>query len=230
MINCIVVDDEPLASQLIVSYINEVPELSCLGCYSSPMEALAGINSLSIDVMFLDIDMPGINGIEFARSVKNMPRVIFITAHAEFAVQAFEIEAVDYLVKPVSFDRFFRSVQKILHPGTARPDEIKHIPASSIFIKVDKRLVKVDYASIRYIEAMGDYLKIHTQESVLLSYMTIGKIESLLPVSRFMRIHRSTIINLDCIQYIEGNIVTIGGLQLTIGLTYKEELLNRVTR
>jgi len=228
MIRCVVIDDEPLARQLIVSYIDQVAELTYLGGYDSPVAALANMQSHTIDAVFLDIDMPGINGIDFARSFKHMPKVIFITAHAEFAVQAFDIAAVDYLVKPVSFERFVQAVQKLIQPGVREEEQNKQVPASCIFIKVDKRLVKVDYASIRYIEAMGDYLKVRTTDSTLISYMPIGKMESLLPSSRFIRIHRSTIVHLNFIEYIEGNVVVIGGEHLAIGLTYREELMKRL--
>jgi DNA-binding LytR/AlgR family response regulator len=143
-------------------------------------------------------------------------------------VQAFDIAAVDYLVKPVSFERFVQAVQKLIQPGVREEEQNKQVPASCIFIKVDKRLVKVDYASIRYIEAMGDYLKVRTTDSTLISYMPIGKMESLLPSSRFIRIHRSTIVHLNFIEYIEGNVVVIGGEHLAIGLTYREELMKRL--
>ncbi|BAV07025.1 two component transcriptional regulator, LytTR family [Filimonas lacunae] len=226
MTHCIVVDDEPLARQLIVSYIDQLPNLHCLGSYANALDALAALNSHPVEVLFLDIDMPGISGMSFIRSIKHIPKVVFITAHAEFAVEAFELEAADYLVKPVSFDRFLKSVQKITQP--TRPEASDTPPASHIFIKVDKRLVKVDFAEIRYIEAMGDYLKIHIAGATMVSYMTIGKMEALLPANRFIRIHRSTIIHADFIQYVEGNYVAVAGAQLAIGLTYKEGMLKRL--
>ncbi|RBL92395.1 LytR/AlgR family response regulator transcription factor [Chitinophaga flava] len=229
MINCIVVDDEPLARQLIISYIDQIADLHCLGCYNTAMEAFAVMQSQSVELMFLDIDMPGINGMNFVKSIRNSPKVIFITAHAEFAVDAFEQEAVDYLVKPVSFDRFLKSVQKIVQPGRVNHEERDTLQTSSIFLKVDKRLIKVDFSEIRYIEALGDYLKVHTTGGTIVSYITIGKIESLLPTSKFIRIHRSTIINSSFIQYLEGNFMVVDGIKLSVGLTYKEALIRRLS-
>lgn len=227
MINCIVVDDEPLATQLVATYISQIPGLCNVGSYNNPLDALKALNSGPVDLMFLDIEMPGITGIDFARSIKNIPQLVFITAHPQFAVEAFELEAVDYLVKPVSFERFLKTIQKIVDPGTMKANE-QTPQASSLFIKVDKRLVKVNFADITYIEAMGDYLKVHTLTTTLITYMTIARLESLLPAQRFVRIHRSTIINTDFIDYIEGNCVALGKNKLAIGLTYKDSLLRRL--
>ncbi|RAJ83160.1 DNA-binding LytR/AlgR family response regulator [Chitinophaga dinghuensis] len=229
MINCIVVDDEPLARQLLVSYIDQIADLHCLGCYNTAMDAFVVLQSQPVDLMFLDIDMPGINGLNFVKSIRNPPKVIFITAHAEYAVDAFELEAVDYLVKPVSIDRFLKSVQKIVQPVKAKQEERDTLQTSSIFLKVDKRLIKVDFSDIRYIEALGDYLKVHITGGTLVSYIPIGKIESLLPASKFIRIHRSTIINASFIQYLEGNFIVVDGIQLSVGLTYRDALVRRLS-
>jgi len=228
MINCIIVDDEPLARQLIASYIDELPELHLIGSYESAFEAFAVLHSQSVDVIFLDIEMPGISGINFVKSLKWYPKIIFISAHTEFAVDAFEIEATDYLVKPVTFDRFLKAVDKIIKPTGIKRMEETPTETSSIFLKVDRRLVKVDFSEILYIEGMGDYLKVHIMKKTYISYMTMGKIETLLPVSKFTRIHRSTIINIDLIQYIEGNLVIINGIELNIGLTYRDSFLKKI--
>ena len=227
MINCIVVDDEPLARQLIVSYIDQLTDLECVGSYDSALAAFAVLHSQSVEVMFLDIEMPGITGMDFVKSLKKHPKVIFITAHAEFAVDAFEIEAVDYLVKPVTFERFLKAVQKVTQPANTPYIAQPVAETSSIFLKVDRRLVKVDFSEICYIEAMGDYLKVHTIHKTYVTYMTLSKVESLIPASKFIRIHRSTIIHTDFVQYVEGNYVMLNHIQLNIGLTYKEGLLKR---
>jgi len=228
MINCIIVDDEPLARQLIVSYIDQVPELHLIGSYKSASEAFTVLHSQSIDVMFLDIEMPGISGINFVKSLKTYPKTIFISAHTEFAVDAFEIEATDYLVKPVTFDRFLKAVDKVIKPTGIRHIEEPPTETSSIFLKVDRRLVKIGFSDILYIEGMGDYLKVHTIKKIHITYMTLGKMESLLSISKFARIHRSTIVNIDLIEYIEGNFVVINGVELPIGLTYKDAFLRRI--
>jgi len=228
MINCVIVDDEPLARHLIASYINELPELHLVGSYESAAEAFTIIHSQQIDVMFLDIEMPGINGINFVKSLKRHPKIIFVSAHTAFAVDAFEIEATDYLVKPVTFDRFLRATDKIIKPAHVKHIDESSKEASSIFLKVDRRLVKIDFSDILYIEGMGDYLKVHLTEKTYITYMTMNKMEDLLPSSRFARIHRSTIININVIQYIEGNLVAVNGVELNIGLTYRDTFLKRI--
>lgn len=226
MINCIVVDDEPLARQLILSYIDQVPDMQCLGSCQTAIEAFAALHQHQVDVIFIDIEMPGISGLNFIKSLKTHPKVVFITAYTEYAVEAFEIEATDYLVKPVMFERFLKAVQKI---GLIKNEQVSSSPhaqeISSIFLKVDRRLVKVDLASIIYIEGLGDYLKVHTTDQTYVTYMPLGKLEALLPGSKFIRIHRSTIINRGRIQFIEGNYVRVNGIDLPIGLTYKEGVL-----
>jgi DNA-binding LytR/AlgR family response regulator len=226
MINCIVVDDEPLARQLILSYIDQIPGMTCLGSYQSAIEAFTALHQHQVDVIFIDIEMPGITGLNFIRSLRTHPKVIFITAYTEYAVDAFEIEATDYLVKPVTFERFLKAVQKIGSNKNGsitvdqQPSEI-----SSIFLKVDKRLVKIDLSTIIYVEGLGDYLKVHTAGQTYVTYMALGKLEALLPASKFIRIHRSTIINKTMIQFIEGSFVRINNIDLSIGLTYRENLL-----
>jgi DNA-binding LytR/AlgR family response regulator len=229
MINCIVVDDEPLARQLILSYIDQVPDLQCLGSYQTAIEAFAALHQYQVDVIFIDIEMPGITGLNFIKSLKIHPKVVFITAFTEYAVEAFEIEAADYLVKPVMFERFLKAVQKVgLKKNELQFAQQQTPDISSIFLKVDRRLVKVDLASIIYIEGLGDYLKVHTVGQTYISYMALGKLEALLPSSKFIRIHRSTIINKSLIQFIEGNFVRINDFDLSIGLTYRDALLKKL--
>ncbi len=229
MINCIVVDDEPLARQLIESYISQLPEINCLGSYQTAIEAFAALHQQQIDVMFLDIEMPGITGLNFIRSLKTSTKVIFITAYTEYAVDAFETDATDYLVKPVTFERFLKAIQKIsfakMEAATAYPvvAEITYI-----FLKADRRLIKIDLSSIIYIEGLGDYLKVHTTDKTYVTYMTMGKIISLLPASKFIRIHRSTIVSIDFIQFIEGNFIKVNNIELAIGSTYREGLLQKL--
>lgn len=229
MVKCIVIDDEPLARQLIVSYIDLINDIQCVGICKTALEAFELLHTQDVDVLFLDIDMPGINGINFVKSLKSCPKVIFITAHAQFAVDAFEIEAVDYLVKPVTFDRFLKAAQKIILPENIRSVNNPPSEVSSIFLKVERRLVYVNLTEVYYIEGMGDYLKVHTINRIYVTYMTMQKIELLLPQTKFIRIHRSTIINTKMIQYIEGNCVVINNIQLAIGLTYRDSLLNKLS-
>jgi len=240
MVNCIVVDDEPLARQLIQSYIDRVPDMYCLGSYSSAIEAFAALHQHAVDVIFIDIEMPGITGLNFIRSLKKSPRVIFVTAYTEYAVEAFEIEATDYLVKPVTFERFWKAAKKAalnesgpgindgdpgsgLLPAVPEEKEISHI-----FLKADRRLIRIELAAILYVEALGDYLKVHTTGKTYITYMTMGKLEALLPAATFIRIHRSTIIHTAFIEFVEGNTVKIDNVHLAIGQTYRGNLLRRL--
>jgi two-component system LytT family response regulator len=230
MTNCIIVDDEPLARQLLQSYIDQTPDLTCLGSYQTAVEAFSALHQHSIDVIFLDIEIPGITGLNFIKSLKVSPKVIFVTAYAEHAVEAFELDAADYLVKPVTFERFFKAVQKINpHKLNNNTSSLVTHDVSYIFLKVDRRLIKIDLSSIVYVESLGDYLKVHTVDQTYITYMTFAKLQALLPGSRFIRIHRSTIVNTACIKFVEGNIVNIGSRELPIGQTYRDELVKKLT-
>jgi DNA-binding LytR/AlgR family response regulator len=227
--NCIIVDDEPLARQLLTSYVDQIAYLNCISICNNAIETFAVLHQQKVDVIFLDIEMPGITGINFLRSLKTAPKVIFTTAYPNYAVDAFEIEAVDYLLKPITFERFIKAVQKLGFDGENstinKQDNASHL---HIFLKVDRRLIKIDFSEIIYIEAYGDYLKVHTVKQTQVTYMTLSKLEKLLPSLKFIRIHRSAIINQSFIQFIEGNFVRINDINLPIGLTYRENLLERI--
>jgi DNA-binding LytR/AlgR family response regulator len=234
MINCLIVDDEPLARQLLEGYISQLPGLNCLAACQSAIEAFSMLHEHRVDVMFLDIQMPGITGVNFMRSLKNAPRVIFTTAYSEYAVDAFELEAVDYLLKPITFERFIKAIQK-LKPGNEVPVDKPATPSvqentGHIFLKVDRRLIKIDLADIIYIEAYGDYLKVHTATQTYVTYMTFNKIEQLLPATGFMRIHRSTMVNTAYIRFIEGNFVRVGEQDLAIGQSYRDRLMGSLNQ
>ena len=229
MIKCLIVDDEPLARRLILSYVEQVPQLHCVGTCNTAIEAFALLQDSEVDVIFLDIEMPGITGLKLVQSLKVLPRIIFITAYAQHAADAFELEAVDYLVKPVTFERFSKAVNKLLPKGQHPNVEQLPVPEEShIFLKADRRLVKIAYHEICYIEALGDYLKIHRPDEPLIVYMTLSKLETLLPASRFIRIHRSTIVNMAYIRFIEGNFMQVNQTMLSIGQTYREGVRKRL--
>jgi DNA-binding LytR/AlgR family response regulator len=228
MIKCIIVDDEPLARELLQGYIEQLPELELLGSYASAVEAFSALHQVQVDLMFLDIAMPGINGISFVKSLKSTPSIVFVTAYTEHAVEAFDLDVADYLVKPVTFERFLKAVQKT---GTRGHDVASHsLPQERdhLFLKVDRRLIRVEFTAIEYIEALGDYLKVHTPRQVFVTYMALGKIERLLP-KNFLRIHRSTIINVAYIQFIEGNMVHLTSKVLSMGQSYREGVLKMLS-
>jgi DNA-binding LytR/AlgR family response regulator len=225
---CIIVDDEPLGRELLQGYIEQIPQLELSGTYASAVEAFSALHQGQVDLMFLDIEMPGINGLSFVKSLKSPPRIVFVTAYTEHAVQAFDLDVTDYLVKPVTFERFLKAVQKTesrAHNAASAslPQERDHL-----FLKVDRRLIRVEFTAIEYIEALGDYLKVHTPHQVFVTYMALGKIERLLP-KNFLRIHRSTIINSACIRYIEGNMVHLTTKVVSIGQSYREAILKMLS-
>ncbi len=228
MTRCLIIDDEPLARQLLESHVRQVKTLQVVGTCETAIEAFELLHREQIDLLFLDIQMPGITGLNFLKSLKNPPQVIFTTAYMEYAVEAFELEAVDYLLKPITFERFIKAIQKI---GTQK--EVPAVTSSqpsdeAIFIKVQKRLLRIAYPDIFYIEGFGDYIKVVTANTVHTSYSTLNKIAELLPEQQFMRIHKSFIINLRHIQFVEGNLVRILDKELPLGVTYKEALYKKL--
>jgi DNA-binding LytR/AlgR family response regulator len=229
MIQCIIVDDEPLARNLLASYIAQLPDIRCVAVCQNALEAFHVLHQQEVDLIFLDIQMPGISGPGFLRSLKAPPKVIFTTAYPDHAVEAFELEAVDYLVKPITFERCIKAVQKVAArniPAAVMPQLPDETPY--VFLKVNRRLIRIDHADIIYAESSGDYLKIYTAAKTHITNMTLSKFEALLPVHRFARIHRSTLVNLSFIQYVEGNFVRIHEQELSIGLTYKESLSQKL--
>lgn len=230
MISCIIVDDEPLARQLLNSYINQISYLNCVGVCQNAIEAFELLHLQKVDVIFLDIEMPGITGINFLKTLKTAPKVIFTTAYPNYAVDAFEIEATDYLLKPITFERFTKAIHKLGNQSEKKRDsKIDNEPNAHLFLKIDRRLVKISFSEIFYTEAYGDYLKVHTVKQTYITYMTLNKLEQLLPSHLFIRIHRSTIINKKFIQFIEGNFISINNIKLSIGLTHRENLLDKLT-
>lgn len=237
-LRCLIIDDEPLARQLIESHCRQMGNITIVASCKSAVEAFQVLHEGQIDLMFLDIQMPGITGLNFLRSLKDPPKVIFTTAYADYAVEAFELEAIDYLLKPIVFERFSKAVSRVTGAKTgiktadktgevAAPAKAEEIP-SSIFLKVNRRLVRIELQDIQYIESLGDYVKVFTNKGVEVCYSTLNKLEQLLPEKLFLRVHRSYIISLQRISFIEGNFVKIGDVDVPIGQTYKELLMKHL--
>lgn len=229
VIRCLIIDDEPLARQLLESYVLQIKSLQLIKSCASAIEAFEVLHQQEIDLMFLDIQMPGINGLNFLKSLKQPPKVIFTTAYMEHAVEAFELEAIDYLLKPVTFERFLKAIQKITRKEEA-PQAPQQPTEHVLFIKENKRLVRIEHNDILYLEGFGDYVKVVTPKLVHITYSTLNKLGELLPASHFTRIHRSYIINLSKLQYLEGNYVQIDTHSIPVGLTYKEALLAKLNQ
>jgi DNA-binding LytR/AlgR family response regulator len=228
MINCIIVDDEPLSRRVIQKYAKDLPSLNLIASCSHAFEAMEVIQKEHVDLIFLDINMPKLSGINFAKSLSNPPLIIFTTAYPEYAVEGFELEAVDYLLKPFSQERFLKAVNnatKVLE-NEAHPKQSKE--PNYIVVKADKKLYKLNLEDILYLQAYGDYVKIFTTKKTLLTKERLSILEENLPADRFQKIHRSYTISLDAISFLEGNHVKINDYLLPISNTYRAELLNKL--
>lgn len=222
-LKCIVIDDERLARQYIKNYISKIPELELLGDYNSPLKALDLIKSGQVDLMFIDIQMPDITGIEFVRSLDNPPKVIFTTAYQEYALEGFELSATDYLLKPFSFERFFQAANKAISSLTVT-QSIK-LADDFITIRADRKYYKINFNDIRYIEGQKAYVTFHTDKKKITALASLKDLEQKLPSNLFLRIHKSYIASKQHIDELEGNMIKVNDKQLPIGNTYKNEIL-----
>jgi DNA-binding LytR/AlgR family response regulator len=228
-IRCLIIDDEPLAQRVIERYAENIPFLDIVQKCSSAIEAIEVLHNQEVDLLFLDINMPRLSGMDFLKTLKNPPLVIVTTAYAEFAIQGYELDVVDYLMKPFAFDRFYKAIQKaeeMIKGKEQRHPEFKETEKQDgtfIFIKSSKKTYKVNLEDVLYIEALGDYVKIFTTEKMIISYQSLKNIEVLLPSTSFPRIHKSFIIALSRIDLIEGNHVKIKDREIPIGTNFKNE-------
>jgi DNA-binding LytR/AlgR family response regulator len=225
MANCLIVDDEPLSRDVLRKYISEVKDLQLLAECSSAVEATHQMNLKRVDIIFLDINMPGLSGISFARSLKVSPLIVFTTAYPEYAVEGFELDATDYLVKPYSFERFMKAVNRAVE--RLSENNIPTADEGKILVKADKKLYALKLSEILLIEGQGDYIRIRTLGENLVVHDTIKNFLANLPENEFMRIHKSYVVNLKRIEYIEGNQVRAGEYTLPVSPVHREELLSR---
>ena len=233
MINCLAIDDEPFALQQLEKCIESMPFLNLVGKARDSYEAMQLLAQHSVDAIFLDINMPGIDGLSFVRSLTNPPLVVFTTAYAEYAVESYKVDAVDYLLKPFSADDFQRAAFKLLR-ATAKSEEPESAtqPSSDvIFLKSDYQRVRLELDSIRYVESMSEYLRIYTvgERKPITTLLSMRRMEEVLPKERFMRIHRSYIVSLDKIQSVQRLAVNMGeNTVLPVGEQYKEVFLEYI--
>jgi len=222
MITYIIVDDEPLAHQVITEFCGMLPHLSLkCHCYNA-MEAIEFLNGQTVDIMFLDLNMPKLSGFDFLKTLSNPPSVIVTSAYKEFALEGYELNVSDYLLKPFSFDRLVKAINKAIGPQ----EKSSSIPNTSVsetrfFVKGDKKYHQINAHQILYIEAYGNYTKLYVQGEMIVSHENITHYEHLLPTSNFLRVHKSFIVALDKIKQIEGNRICIAAHKIPIGQTYK---------
>lgn len=234
VIQCIIVDDEVVAREILESHVAKIPSIELVGSSKNAMEAFQLINSKNIDLIFLDINMPEISGLSFARSINKNIKVIFTTAYREYAVEGFDLQAVDYLLKPISFERFEMAVKKCFSTAGSSIEApmVSAIPEQSdfIFVKSDRKMIKVAFSEIFYIESLGDYIKIFTDSACIVSRETISNMEVKLPVNHFMRIHRSFVIAISRIDSYTHEHITILNKSLPISRSYKKEVIQRLDK
>ena len=234
-IQTLIVDDEPLALDVLETYIEKMPELKLVSRCSNAFEANEALSSNQIDLMFLDIQMPQLTGIDFIKTIKNPPLIIFTTAFPNYAIEGFELDAVDYLLKPISAERFMKAANKAIEQMKLRNAQDTPTATSEfIFVKADKKFVKVKYQDILYIEGLKDYVIIKLKTGRVITLQTMKSLEEKLPSNLFKRIHRSYICSLDKINAVVGNMVEIvengKAKHLPVGKNYRDDLLAMVQK
>jgi DNA-binding LytR/AlgR family response regulator len=227
MINAIAIDDEPLALQLVSGYIEKTPGLKLAGSFDNPLDAIEFLNNETVDIVFVDIQMPDLSGLEFTRSLIKGPKVIFTTAYEKYALDGFKLDVVDYLLKPFSYEEFLKAAQKAVRLISLEKKIPEQVEANNefLFLKSDYKIKRINFNDILYIEGLKDYVKVYTQSSALpvLSLITLKLLESKLPESRFMRVHRSFIVNLERIDTIERSRIVFGKTYIPVSEQYKEK-------
>lgn len=229
-ISCIIVDDEPLARKGLAEYISEVDFLELIAQCESSLEAYKVINQQKIDLLFLDIQMPKMTGIDLLKTIREQPMIIFTTAYSEYALQGYELDVLDYLVKPISFDRFLKACNKAaeFHGIRNGQKQVAQEKASYFFIRCDSRYEKISFDDLLYIEAFENYVVLQTQTKRLITYLTFKSVEDYLPVEDFMKVHKSFIVAISKINHIAGNEIKIDDHAIPISRNLKDVVMNRI--
>lgn len=226
MFNCLIVDDEPLARNLLAEYVSKVPYLRLVATSPNALAAMEVLRKDSIDLLFLDIQMPELTGISFLKSLQKKPFVILTTAYSQYALEGYELDVVDYLLKPITFERFLKAVDKVSSRVAVQPAEVLKGDNSGtsdfVFVKDGTRLVKVFLNDILYVEGLKDYVTIHTKTQKVITLQRLKSLEELLPADKFMRIHHSYIISLQAIEAVHKGEVKIGNALLPVSESYKK--------
>lgn len=228
MMNCIALDDEPLALDIIEAYVKKHPELNLIARCNNADEASKVLNSQHIDLMFLDIQMPGVTGLNFVRSLKNKPLFMFTTAYSEYAIDGFELDAIDYLLKPIAYDRFEKAIEKAKEYYTIKNNSgltESDFENDFIFVKANQQLIKLAYGEILYVEAFADYVKIFLNDRKIVTLQTMKKMEAKLPSDIFSRVHRSFIVNRKAVQSFSTSVCEVNGEKIPVGKNYKNDFI-----
>ncbi|MFC2132412.1 LytR/AlgR family response regulator transcription factor [Bacteroidota bacterium] len=234
-IKCIAIDDEPWALEQMERYISQVPFLDLIASFTNAIESIEFINTNNVELIFLDIQMEGLSGIKLLEVLNKQPGIIFTTAYDEYAIQGYDLDVIDYLLKPIAFERFLKAANKAydhLKKSTdSRSDFIikQQDDEEYFFVKSDNKIIKIKFSDIVFIEGMKDYLRIHTREKRVMTLMSFKKMSQILPESKFFRIHKSFIISMDYIESIEANTVIVNKQPIPIGRKFKQEFLQIIT-
>ena len=232
VINCIIVDDEPVARDILKSHLQKIDAVNVVATCKNAIEAFNEISSNQINLIFLDINMPEISGLSFAKTINKNIKVIFTTAYREYAIEGFDIQAVDYLLKPISFERLLQAVNKYLGENslesTESTVEIIQEKSDFIFVRSDRKMIKINFSDINYVESFSDYLKIYVADKTIVTRETITNIEAKLPKNDFMRIHRSFIVSISKIESFTNEFIEVKKKALPISRSYKKDVLARL--
>lgn len=222
--NCLIVDDEPPAREVLRRYIQQIPMLELAGECGNALQAISLLKQQSIDLLFLDIQMPQISGTDLIKTLKQAPKIIFTTAFEQYAVQAFELDVTDYLVKPIQFDRFLKAVMKALPENGLSPAAAPSLPAF-LYFRADRKMVKVLLSEILYVESLKDYVRIHTTKGPVVTKYAMASLEAMLPGTAFLRVHRSYMVAIDKMDAFTPEGVDIKGNFIPIGKLYRQQVL-----
>ena len=229
-VRCLIIDDEPPAREILQRYIDAIPSLELAGECGNAIEAITFLQQHTVDLIFLDINMPQLKGTEFLKVVKNPPAVIFTTAHAEYALEGYELDVIDYLLKPIQFDRFIKAINKYFEPKEHRIEEHKpiteeHKQEAFVYFRADRKMVKVMLNDILYIESMKDYVKIFTANETVITKQPLSAVEGMLPENQFIRTHRSFIVSLSKIKSYNNELIDIGKTEIPIGKLFRNGVM-----
>ena len=231
-IQCVIVDDEPVAREILETHLAKIDKIKIVSSCKNAVEAFNAINQYKVDLIFLDINMPEISGLSFAKSINKESKVIFTTAYREYAVDGFDLQAVDYLLKPISFERLLQALNKYLNENPVvkynEPLQIDEEKSDYFFVRSDRKMSKITFSEILYIESLSDYIKIHLIDRTVVTRETIANIETKLPQKDFIRTHRSFIIAKSAVDSYTSEFVEIGKKQIPISRSYKNEVLDRL--
>ncbi|HVS92542.1 MAG TPA: LytTR family DNA-binding domain-containing protein [Mucilaginibacter sp.] len=229
-LNCVIIDDEPIARKLLQEYIEEIDFLELAGSAENPLKAAGLLAGQGVDLIFLDINMPKMSGMEFLRSSPNLPMVILTTAYEQYALEGFELAVIDYLVKPFSLERFLKACRKALEYKSLKDNGSHSTPLEYIFVKSEGKLERVVLDELIYVQSLSNYIILRTNKSKLIVYLTIKGILENLPYDRFIQVHKSYIINAHKIDSIEGNTIRIQGEQIPIGQSFYDAAMGRILK